>query len=133
MTAVHLSVFVNGCLDDTNEWYETVADAQSSLAESYYWERVSTGYILGSDTDTVRKYRLFTRSETTGNLLESAYMAEICEYPALAFCDCASNRSELDNETGLYDPSASVQCMACEADTWEAECAMHDAWEAANA
>jgi hypothetical protein len=125
--AVHLSIFINGCLSDSDEWYETVEAAEAAITAPQHYEYNRYATITSAyDGATCHKYELFELDWNGGPRKRSAYMAEITEYPNLEFCSC--ERDALDNETGLYDPSIADCCMACERD----QNAMHDAWEAQN-
>ena len=131
MSVAHVAVFINGCLNDSEEWYETRSECEAFLTdhagfgdfEAYGWLNALPGM---PDDATVTKYHLFDGILSEPNGLElSSYMAEIVEYPSWEFCDCIDTREYLDNETGIYDPELSVCCMACEIEAYDD----YDAWE----
>lgn len=117
MTA-HLSVFINGCLDDYSGWHETHDHAFADLVQTYDCMADEYEVATLSDGATVRKYMLWVIDDETETLLD--HMAEIVEYPSLLFCDCSDTRMLVDNETGMYDPELSVCCMACENEQYDA-------------
>lgn len=138
MSVAHVSVFINGCLDDSSEWYNTRPECELFLTAAGFdsIRRYDTVRLPGSVDAVVHKYQLF-QYNGLGDLYLSPHMAEITEYADWEFCGCVfgnpiiPGREYLDNETGIYDPATSTQCMACESEEWDAECAGADAQEIA--
>lgn len=82
----HVSIFVNGCLNDSEAWFDSIAAARLHVDEwrgddaegPLHWHEASP---LGDPVCTLWK----------AYFPESPYMAEITHYPDAAWCECCDD------------------------------------------